>query len=269
MSAPNLTGFSFGAATAVYRRGGMVHASGLLGGFTLPAGPEIVSSTGGSASYPVAARAGRGDGKGTVTLHEAPAWIERITSSRAEVSVAAAATPVVALNDIIGTDKGKIAIAAPNLRVLADVYVKVGTAGALDVSITGTHGVTNVYSIEHVSTETAHVLGNSGITLTYKTTAASAGSVIAGTLTPAHGGGYTVTSPGLVVSQEYAITLYTAQGGESDSILKISIPRAVIMQPSMEFTEAAVAGSLSIPYTALANADQNLYTTERLKTLAA
>lgn len=226
--------------------------SEIVGSLNLPPSPEIVTTMGGAAQFPIAARKGRSTGEGSLTMREHPTWIdEAIFTAEVSKTVAAAAPGVGTVANLVGSSLSGLTVTAQSSVVERWNLVATATATAkIDVVLHGSGGVRKFTDV--AITGDAFALGSTGVSIAHSTAAFTVGDSATCEILPAHGGGSVVKIPQVQKTGEYKIMAYSTRGGKDDVITLVSVERVVFSAALGALNDVETEGDFEVSFTALA-----------------
>ena len=261
MRANTGVGLMFGfASIGLFQKNVIVGMSQITGSFSAEVSPELVSTMGGAANFPIAARRGRASGEGSIVLHERPSWIETslLGGNATNTAAASAASVDEAITNLIGTSMttALAATGSANLkdRIRCEVVAE-STADNVTVKVVGSGGA---YEFNGVSlTETAVEVGNTGLMLALQSgqNLSTEGDSCYFSIAPAHGGLSVVEVPQVQSGQEYEVRAYSARGGQADAIYEYVFPRVAIGGANISMTDVDNPGDIELAIVVLAPSD--------------
>ena len=231
--------FSFGSVAIC--DGGLVRGiADITGALTIDLTTPLVKTVGGATSFPVAARAGRGEAELSLTLNHRPVWVDVLLNEGTEETVAAAADPAPgAITDVKGTTlAGKLtaAVAAGKVPFYGLYQLTRTAATKLQGKAVGPRGTIEIPETTFAA-GAAKELPGTGITITAASLAFAEGAVVNFDVYPAHGGISKIEVPQIRVGKQYELVAFSTLGGSDDNLEKLVVPQAVFAGASDKLTD--------------------------------
>lgn len=223
----------------------------------------LVPTVGGAPSYPVGARKARSEGTLTITLNERPPELEALLCGTTIASNDLKAFNVATLNDgfasnVNNNDKPAFVETATNPfsdrfsdGLYLEIYVNMKGAQLADITLISAHGVVH---LNNFAMQANAELPNYGLRLSKQTPNA----LVAGWIRYRVAANLTEKSfsiPQIASNRDYTVTVWTAEGGTSDSQRSWTFNRCQFSLPDVTATDNEPSAGIELAGILLAPAN--------------